>query len=151
MIEYDRETYDNVITELKPMLEEHQVEVGAYPEILELDPNWEFYEDAVAQSKIVIFTVRDDNILIGYNIFRIAPHMHYRNSIWACMDVLYLEPEYRHSELTIDFCNYCEVYLAEMLDVEVMTYNMPVSAPFKGLMNALFMDEAEHCYTKHIG
>jgi hypothetical protein len=151
MIQYNLENYEETIEELKPLLAEHNIEVGSYTESLELDPKWGIYEELDALGYLTIFTMRDEGELIGYNIFRVDTHIHYQQDLWADNDVLYIKPEYRHAETTIEFLEFCEDALRDSYYVKVITYQMPVSQPFSTLMSNLKMDNAEQFYTKYIG
>jgi GNAT superfamily N-acetyltransferase len=42
-----------------------------------------------------VYTARDDGRLVGYNAFFMRPSIHYRGSLQASNDVIFLLPEYR--------------------------------------------------------
>jgi GNAT superfamily N-acetyltransferase len=46
-------------------------------------------------------TVREDNALIGYAIFIVQPHLHYKSCKTAFEDIYFLKKEYRKGRLGI--------------------------------------------------
>ncbi len=61
----------------------------------ELDPDWDQYRQMEAVGLLKIFTIRDEGILVGYDIFIVGPHRHAVGSRVAINDMTYVLPEYR--------------------------------------------------------
>lgn len=93
MITVQREAIADILPELKPLLAEHWREVAHYQDI-ELAPNYEFYSTCTA---LRCFTVREEDVLIGYAIFGVAHNKHYMDSLQAVQDILFVHPEHRGS------------------------------------------------------
>lgn len=74
----------------------NQRETGAFASE-DFDPNAEWYFDQEALGRLMLFTMRVDGKLVGYQVF--ALHLHhprYRNAkSLALQDVLYVAPEHR--------------------------------------------------------
>ena len=104
MITFMRELVENVIEEIKPLLELHWREIAHYQDI-ELDPDWEFYENA---KTVRVYTCRDEGKLIGYGVFFIAPNKHYKQSIQAAQDILFLHPDYRGGRIGYRLIRFCD-------------------------------------------
>ena len=149
-MKYQHEKYHDVIEELKPHLHEHYKEVAMYQDKIDFDPNYEAYGVAQDNGMLYIYTMRDEDELVGYNIFFVQTHPHYSSNMFAVNDIVYIAPNYRHKVDTLGFFAYCENSLKE-LGVDVMTYHMKVLKTFEMLMKTLEMDHAEHMYTKYIG
>jgi len=145
-----RENYNHVIEELKPMLSEHYKEVAMYQDKIDLDPDYNVYKELQKQGVLHLFTWRDEGKIKGYNIFFVREHPHYKKNKFAHNDIVYVDPEYRHTKETIEFFEFCEQYLFEA-GADVVTYHMKVNKTFNALMEHLIMDHAEHIYTKYIG
>lgn len=94
MIEYAREMLGDVRGDMEPLLEAHWREIAHYQDIL-LNPDWEFYSLIEQDDRLRIFTARDGGRLIGYAAFFVGPNRHYKYSIQAVQDVIFLHPEYR--------------------------------------------------------
>ena len=145
------ENYNHVIEELKPMLSDHYEEVAMYQDKIPLEPNYDDYKEMQKLKRLYLFTWREGSELVGYNIFLVGSHLHYKSNKFAWNDVVYVRPDYRHKGQTIEFFKFCEDFLKEEAGVSVITYHMKVSKMFKALMDLLEMDHAEHIYTKYIG
>lgn len=104
MIALARESVEDVIEEIKPLLRLHWQEVAHYLDI-ELDPDWDFY---LTSPSVRVFTARDDGQLIGYGVFFIGPNRHYKQSIQAVQDILFLHPEYRGGRTGYKLIKFCD-------------------------------------------
>lgn len=96
-ITVQRETYDSVIGEIKPLLERHWQEVARNKELIPLDPRYEAYRHADISGSLRIYTVRAEGILIGYAVYFIHTHFHYQQNLWALSDIYWVDPYFRRS------------------------------------------------------
>ena len=94
MIHFSAETYDQIIDEIKPMLPEHWLELAVHKDI-PLDPDYDFYKRANDAGLLLILTVRDEGALIGYAIWVVKNHPHYKTHSWALNDIVWLRPDHR--------------------------------------------------------
>lgn len=90
---YARESMEQVIGEIKPLLEKHWREIAHYQDI-PLDPDYAAYGRADAVGSLRIFTVRDEGLLVGYAVFFIG-NLHYQSTKIATQDILFVLPEHR--------------------------------------------------------
>ncbi len=95
---FARESLSQVRGEVGPLLEAHWTEIAHYTDIA-LNPDWEFYELMDGDGRLRIFTARDDGKLVGYACFFVGPNRHYKQSIQAVQDVIFLHPAYRGARL----------------------------------------------------
>lgn len=93
---YAKEFLCDVISEVQPMLELHYQELTHHKDVIKLDPDWDRYAAMEHAGGFHIFTARDDEQLIGYSAFFLTPHIHYRHTVVAQNDVLYLHPDHRN-------------------------------------------------------
>lgn len=150
MIKYDRQHLKEVKEEIAPMLDAHYEEVAMYQDHIELNPQWEMYENLELMDRLFIFTMRDEGKLIGYSVFFLNPHMHYADHEFAMNDIVYIDPDRRGTEETVNFFKWCEKHMRDC-GTSVISYHMKVYKPFQTLMTILGYDHAEHMYTKYIG
>ena len=150
MIYFKQETLSEVREELEPLLPLHWEEVAMYQDKIELSPDWDAYYAMEQNGNLIVFTLRDEEKLIGYNLFFLRTNPHYSDSLWAVNDIVYIEPSHRHDVTTPNFFDWCESQLRSM-GAEVITYHMKVLKSFQTLMDMLDMDHAEHLYMKYIG
>lgn len=73
----------------------HWEEVEHDKEEITLAPDWERAYDLERLGWYFILAAHLDGSLIGYNIFTVCPHIHYRNSVHAFNSALYVCPEHR--------------------------------------------------------
>jgi GNAT superfamily N-acetyltransferase len=90
-----REAYSDVIEEGKPILEEHWRELAFYPDI-PLDPDYDVYAALEKQNLISIYTVRVRGELVGYAIYFVRKHHHYRTVSWAVSDIILVRKNFRN-------------------------------------------------------
>jgi GNAT superfamily N-acetyltransferase len=111
MIEYAKETYDQVIEDIKPLLDEHWEELAAFPDI-PLDPNFDFYQVASNRGAIRIYTARKDGELIGYAIYIInLSNPHYMETKWAISDIVLVRKPYRNAKVGTGLYDFIEADL----------------------------------------
>lgn len=99
-------------TEMMPILERHRAEVAHYKDIpLGVDrARYEILQDA---GMLWVFTMREGGTLIGYNVFVVAPNLHYTTALAAIEDVLYLDPSRRALGLGRKMLQWIDEHLAK--------------------------------------
>jgi GNAT superfamily N-acetyltransferase len=93
---------DQLVEEIKPLIQMHYDEIALHKEVIPLDPDWDRYAAIDSTGNLLIVTARtNEQELIGYAVFFITPHIHYKSTIVAHNDILYLHPEYRRGRTGI--------------------------------------------------
>jgi len=110
MIVYEDIDVRDIFDELKEVIPLHYEELCVTKEF-ELDPDWDMFARCAEAGLLRTFTVRNDAELIGYMIFFIKPHPHYRTCKTAFDDLYYLKPEYRKGRIGIRMFQYAEKVL----------------------------------------
>ena len=96
---YARECYSGMlVAELMPLLKAHYLEISANQDI-PLDPEWSVYEGCEKNGTLRVYTVRAEGRLIGYEVLFVRANPHYRGSLQAVQDILFVSKEYRHGSL----------------------------------------------------
>lgn len=148
MITYQEEAVDrDFIEEIKPIVEKHSAEIDRYLDKIELSPAYDKYIELYQNGLLHCYTVRDDGILIGYYVSIILPHMHYSKDLYAINEILYVDPDYRKSEVAGEMFSRVESIYRDK-GVSVMLFNMKTDHKFSGLADSLGFDEAEVVYSK---
>ena len=101
---FQRESVTKVIDEIKPLLEMHWREIAHYQDI-ELNPDWEFY---LSVPSVRVYTARMDGELIGYGVFFIGPNRHYKQSVQAVQDILFVHPSHRGGRTGYKLLAFCD-------------------------------------------
>lgn len=150
MIRFSVETYDDVIDEIKPLLDWHWEEVAIYKDKIKFKADYSKYEDMQDSGHLHIVTVRDEDMLVGYFISFLMDHPHYSDHKYALNDILYLHPDYRHADVACGMFEYAEKDLKSK-GVSVMVVHMKTQFPFKTLCEVQGFEMAEYNYSKYIG
>lgn len=94
--------------ELKPLLQKHYLEIAHYQDI-PLDPDFGQYVKSEEIGMLRCFTARDETSkLCGYAIFFVRKNLHYRSSLQAVQDILFLSPEHRNAGFGARFISFCD-------------------------------------------
>lgn len=81
--------------EVMPLLEKHYHEIAHYKDI-DLDPDIEQYLKLEEIGAIRCFIARDElEVMVGYAVYFIRHNIHYKSSLQALQDVIYIDPERR--------------------------------------------------------
>lgn len=149
MITIDKEQLIPLKDELLPLFEEHYKEVPAYAQ-LEVDPAWDLYEAYEADEDLVFFVARKEGEIIGYVCYLLGTYLHCQNETIADMNIIYVKPEYRGTNLGACLISEAEEHLFEV-GVSIATINMKASASFETLAKSLDYDRMEIMYSKYLG
>jgi hypothetical protein len=90
-IEPFREVYD----EATPLLVEHWNEIAKNKHLMRLNPDEGVYGELADQKKLLLVTARDGGKLVGYFLWFLVAHTHYKHVLVAEEDLHFLLPEYR--------------------------------------------------------
>lgn len=94
-VEFAVEKYEDVIGEIRPLLELHYEEIASFRDKVPLDPDYERYRQAEEMGRLLIIAARREGALVGYSIFFLSPHMHYQSTVFAMNDIVFLHPDER--------------------------------------------------------
>jgi GNAT superfamily N-acetyltransferase len=97
----------------------HWTEIAHFRDI-PLEVDWDAYAAFEAAGRLRTFTVRIDGQLVGYCLFILSHHPHYKSSLYAMQDVLFLAPEHRGAHIGAQLIRFCEERL-RVEGVQVVT------------------------------
>lgn len=149
-IKYQLETFEQIIDELKPLLDEHWEEIAICKDKIKLNPMYEKYEELCKTGILYTLTVRDDEKLVGYAVYIVHPNLHYSTTTFAVNDILFLLPEYRDKAVGLQLIYTAEEVLRD-LGSEYITYHFKTHLPFGKPMAALGYDHIENQFGKYVG
>jgi GNAT superfamily N-acetyltransferase len=110
---FDREPYFSFISDADALLKMHYAELTLHKELVQLAPMHERYARLESDGKLEVYTARLEGELVGYSLFVVDRHIHYRDLLVASNDVLYLRPECRRGVAGIRLIRYSEEMLAK--------------------------------------
>lgn len=143
--------------EMRPLLEAHWAEISRYKDI-ELEPDEEAYAAAEEAGLLRTYTARlpvrpdagvDRGRLVGYVIFFLRPNMHYRRSLQAAQDVLYLHPDYRRGMAGVTLIRVAETRLRAE-GVQVIYHHVKRTNRVGELLERLGYEHVENVYAKRL-
>ena len=85
--------------EMEPLIIDHWKEIAVNQSEIPLDVDWSIYEALERAKILLIVSCRIDGDLIGYSFWVIKPHPHYKSTVFATNDVIFLKSEYRKSRI----------------------------------------------------
>ncbi len=151
MITFDKDSLNNIDKDsFTELLHSHKKEVAPYQELV-LNPDWDYYERLEDEDMFVIFTAKNGDNLVGYVAYFISNSLHYKDSTFATMDIIYLSPEERGTGTAKSLVAFAEDYLINDYKVNMIDMRMKVFAPFEELAKSMDYDKMEYLYTKYIG
>lgn len=95
MITWCVESLTEQLEEIKPLLNEHWLELALDQEKVPLDPQYDIYIERDVRGEVLFIAGRCNGALIGYFVGFVAPGLHYRTCLTLTMDIFWVHPEYR--------------------------------------------------------
>ncbi len=108
---YASESLDSVKSDIRPLLERQWEELAVFKDI-PLDPDWAVYHAIDGAGNLAIFTARAGGVLIGYAVYFVRRHHHYR-VVYAQNDIFWVDSDYRQSHVGSELLKFAEGQLAE--------------------------------------
>ena len=143
------------LEEAKPLLARHWEEVAIRKNIRPLDPDWAWYEQMSRSGRMRAFVVRYDAPPavrmrpVGYAVFVISPHPHYKTWNAAKSDLYWVDPDFRHQGLGSRMFLACEDWLRNTCRVHTLIHEVrPHLNPKGDLMEKLGYDLVGLCFEK---
>lgn len=95
MITYPRGSIRTVLAQ-QELLELQYAELTRNKDVAKLAPDYErYYALEDAGCLLVLLAVQDNARVLGYSVFLVDRHLHYKGMVVAMNDLLYLHPDHR--------------------------------------------------------
>lgn len=135
-VRFEIEPLHRLKDELPPLFERHHRDLGRNKDSVPLDPHWDMMMQLSAMSFLQILAARAPNgELIGYMFNLVGPHMHYRTTLHATVDMFWLDPEFRRG---LTGCKMLRANENEMRKLGVVRYMISQNLIFDRRMRLLF-------------
>jgi L-amino acid N-acyltransferase YncA len=148
-LEFAVEAWGKASPDMEILFPLHWQEIALNKDEIKLDIDFERYAEAEANGHLHVVTARDDGILVGYHVWFVGMHMHYKSSRTAVSDVVYLLPMYRKGLAGYRFLKYSLDSLAA-LSVQRMVMNVKLHHDFGPVLKRLGMGKIEELWSKVI-
>lgn len=133
----------------------HWEEISQDPDLIPLAMDWDRYRALEKIGNFKTLALYRSGFLVGYNCFFIQPHIHYRTTLHATNDIIYVDPGSRGYGVSL--IREAEKRLKELGVVKVM-YHMklnrfidtarPLKRTAGDLLEKMSYKHEENCYTK---
>ena len=133
-IVFKRELLGTVRPNIDGLLDLNYDELTLNKQAIKLNPDWAKYAQLEQDNKLVIFTVRHHDVLVGYSFFIVDTHLHYKDLVVANNDVLFIHREYRQGMLGIKFLKFCD---ANLHYVDKIVWHVKDSNDFKPILHRM--------------
>lgn len=107
-IVFKKESFKDTFEEALPLVCRHYEEIAHFKDI-PLEPDTTLYQQLEDSGLTRVFTVRKNNALIGYSLFFVRPNPHYKSSLQAVQDVIFIDKE--HRGIGRKFISWCDEQL----------------------------------------
>lgn len=133
--------------EVSPLLFKHYKEIAHFQDI-PLDPDFDLYTTVDKTGNLRVFTAReDDGRIIGYAVFFVRANIHYKSSLQAVQDIIYIDKEVRG--FGHKFILWCDEYLA-MEGVQAVYHHVKAEHNFGPLLERLGYKLVDLIYTRRL-
>jgi predicted acetyltransferase len=112
-ITYQVEKLENMLPEIKLLLDAHWEEVALDKDVIKLNPDYDKYLELSYKDILHCVTVREDGQMVGYHLSFIMPHLHYKDSLTAFTDIFFLRKDKRKGTIGIKLLKFMEQSLKE--------------------------------------
>lgn len=154
MPQFSLENINECVKDIQPILRnEHWEEVGHYDDI-PIDMQWDKYSMLQELGKIRCFTIREfineefnETILQGYAIFFVDKHLHYKHTLTATQDILYVRKPFRG--IGKSFLAWCDAQLKSE-GVVTVTHHAKPWFNYGELFEKLGYEKAETIWARRL-
>jgi len=132
---------DSIKEPIQLLIKRHYAELTLDKDVMKLAPDWDRYNELNSLGKLSIVAAYDGDKMVGYSVFFLNEHIHYKNNIIANNDVLFLAPEYRLGMTGIKLIKYSEMIL-QQLGVSKVIWHVKMAKDFRKLLHRMgYQDE----------
>lgn len=146
MIEYGSERVSEIWKEIYPLFEKHWDEISHFKDI-PLEPDYDLYVKMDGLGMVRVYTARENGVLIGYSVYLIRPNLHYKSSLQANQDVIYIRPERRG--FGSKFIAWCDEKLREE-KVQIVTHHVKEAHDFSPVLKRMGYELVDKLYCRRL-
>ncbi len=139
-----------LFAEVAPLMISHWGEIALFKDTVPLDPDYDAYAQAQAAGRLRFFTCRDEaGALQGYAVFFVINHPHYKTTLFAVQDVLFVQPELRHAGSGAKLILWCDQQL-KAEGVGVVSQHVKVDHDFGPMLERMGYVLADKIYLRRL-
>jgi hypothetical protein len=132
---------DDIREPIEELLQQHYEELTLHKNIMKLAPDWDQYRTHMDRGELMVLAAYFGSRLVGYSVFFLYKNIHYKNSIMAKNDVLFLSRPYRQGRMGINLIKRSEAVLKD-LGVSKVVWHVKCHSDFRPILHRLgYADE----------
>jgi hypothetical protein len=140
-IQLNQEPVLDVRPEMLVLLDQHYQELTLHKDKIKLNPMWELYDAMEKRNEFFLLTARIGGELVGYSAWFLKPHIHYRDTIVASNDVIFMRSDQRQGIAGIRLIKYSEQRMKE-LGANKIVWHIKNSLDFSVILHRMgYIDE----------
>ena len=147
-MQFTEVSFGEVYEDLLPMFEDHYQEIARYKDI-PLDPDVDRYLMIEENEGLKMYVMFDSQGPQGYALFFVSPHIHYKGSLQAMQDVLYIQSKHRKTGIGSQFISYCDDELRKY-GVQIVHQHSKAAKDFGSSLVKLGYEHVENIYSKRL-
>lgn len=145
-----REDFNEVKDQVDELTHKNWEDTGLSKYGIKLNPDWDIYETLNKSYMLGVYTVRKQNNLVGYLTVVSREHHHYKNTVFASNDILFIEKEHRKGLLGYFLVKYAVKDLKN-LGADVLLFTSNIDKPYDSILKRLDFQPLEKVFIKKLG
>lgn len=145
-MKFSEERIVDTIEEAKPLLFKHWDEVAHYKDI-SLNPDFDLYIKMEEMGMTKCYIARDEGKMAGYAVFFIKHHPHYKQSLFATQDIIFIDSERRGTGLFL--IKFCDEELKK-IGVQVVSHHIKFAHDWSKALERLGYEKQDIILTKRL-
>lgn len=150
IVSLQTESYDAYLPDVLPLYARHWEEVCWRRDKFSLSPDHARYRALEASGALRIYTAREEGIIVGYALFVIAQHLHYKEVKVANNDIFFVAPERRGAWLGVKLLKYARDAL-KAEGVQAWSLRMKKNLSWDAIANRVGLEEVDRVFLGYIG
>lgn len=156
MITFHVERWEQYWKDAEKLWPLHWAEIALDQDSIKLDVDFAGYAELDSKKLLLIVTARDgpgpapDGNLVGYHLSFLKPHLHYRTSLTAYVDIFYMHPDYRKGMTAVKMFRAVEEEMRK-IGVQKIYTGAKVHFDLSPLFKRLGYRHIENVYSKLLG
>lgn len=134
---------------MAPLLAKHFHEIAKFKEFPP-QPNVEHYTALEKAGILRIFTAREGGKLIGYSVFNVINHPHFRGATQAHEELLFLDPDQRKGMVGAGMISFCDSQLKDE-GVKVIYHSVSKERDFSPILERMGYELSDRIYSRRVG
>lgn len=139
---------ESILDEAFSLNHAHWKEIAHYQDII-LNPDRETYLKLETLGLLRLFTSRIEEKLVGYAVFFVKANIHYKDSIQANQDILYLDPSLRKAMNGYRFIQFCDEQL-KAEGIQVVYQHIKAAHNFGPMLERIGYELVDHIYARRL-